>query len=153
MGPPCGLGSALRQGHCWRHGSPAALILATATASISYSGVAEAQLRCRAVDGAALACGAERVRIMGLDALKTHGRCPSETSLARAAKARMADLVAGGVSLQPHGRGYRRLTPAGRDAAQAGEKRCGGADPRRAGPALLAGCAAGIGAAEACGHW
>jgi endonuclease YncB( thermonuclease family) len=77
---------------------------------IASAGSADAQLRCRAVDGDTLACGDERVRIMGLDAPEMHGRCPAEIRLSRAARDRMAVLVAGGVSLQPHGRDrYRRL--------------------------------------------
>ena len=43
-------------------------------------------VRCRAVDGDTLRCGAERVRVVGLDAPELHGaRCPAELRLARAA--------------------------------------------------------------------
>jgi endonuclease YncB( thermonuclease family) len=88
-----------------------AAILATVA-----SGCAEAQQRCRAVDGDTLACGAERVRVMGLDAPEMRGSCPAEVRMARAARDRMEALVAGGVSLQPHGRDrYRRLLAVVRD--------------------------------------
>jgi endonuclease YncB( thermonuclease family) len=77
---------------------------------------AMAQVHCQAVDGDTLRCGAERVRIMGLDAPEMRGQCPVEIRLARAARARMSALVAGGVMLQPHGRDrYRRLLAVVRD--------------------------------------
>lgn len=94
----------------------AALILAAALVAVTYLGQAEAQLRCRAMDGDTLACGAERVRVMGLDAPEMRGRCPAEARKARTARDRMAALVIGGVSLQPHGRDrYRRLLAVVRD--------------------------------------
>lgn len=80
--------------------------------------------RCRAVDGDTLRCGAERVRVVGLDAPELHGaRCPAELRLARAATARLDGLAARGVTLRPMGRDrYRRLlavvrTRDGRDVA------------------------------------
>ncbi|WP_421992343.1 thermonuclease family protein [Roseococcus sp.] len=83
-----------------------------------------AQTRCRVVDGDTIRCGDERVRIMGLDTPELSARCPREERLARAATARMSDLIAGGVTLQPHGRDrYHRLLAVvrdrqGRDVAQ-----------------------------------
>lgn len=67
----------------------AALILAVALAAAIHPDEAEAQLRCRAVDGDTLAYGVERVRVIGLDAPEMHGRCPAETRLARSARDRM----------------------------------------------------------------
>ncbi|MDB5375633.1 MAG: hypothetical protein JWR00_79 [Rubritepida sp.] len=72
----------------------------------------------------AIRCGEERVRIMGLDTPELSARCPREERLARAATARMSDLIADGVTLQPHGRDrYHRLLAVvrdrqGRDVAQ-----------------------------------
>ena len=74
--------------------------------------------RCRAVDGDTLRCGAERVRVVGLDTPELQGRCAAETRLAERAKARLAALVAEGVSLQPQGRDrYDRLLAVVRDRA------------------------------------
>lgn len=84
---------------------------------------AGAQVRCQAVDGDTLRCAGERVRVIGLDAPELHGRCPREVRLARAARERLAELAAGGITLQPRGRDrYRRLLAVvldrqGRDAA------------------------------------
>jgi micrococcal nuclease len=84
----------------------------------------QAQQRCRVVDGDTIGCGEERVRIMGLDTPEMSARCPREERLARAATARMSDLIAGGVTLQPHCRDrYHRLLAVvrdrqGRDVAQ-----------------------------------
>jgi endonuclease YncB( thermonuclease family) len=62
-------------------------------------------LRCIATDGDTLRCGQERVRVMGLDAPELRRpRCPAERSLARAARDRLAGLVAQGVTLRPMGR-------------------------------------------------
>jgi endonuclease YncB( thermonuclease family) len=88
------------------------------------AGPSHAQTRCRVVDGDTIRCGDERVRIMGLDTPEMSARCPREERLARAATARMSDLIAGGVTLQPHGRDrYHRLLAVvrdrqGRDVAQ-----------------------------------
>lgn len=77
---------------------------------------AAAQMRCLAVDGDTLRCGAERVRVVGLDAPELHGRCPREVRQARAARDRLAELVAAGITLQPRGRDrYRRLLAVVRD--------------------------------------
>jgi endonuclease YncB( thermonuclease family) len=56
-----------------------------------------------AIDGDTLACGSELVRIMGLDTPETRGQCPAEIRAARAAKERLTVLIAGGISLEPHG--------------------------------------------------
>jgi endonuclease YncB( thermonuclease family) len=54
-------------------------------------------------------CGQERVRIMGLDAPELRGRCRAETRLARAAHARIHQLVARGVTIERRGQDrYRR---------------------------------------------
>jgi endonuclease YncB( thermonuclease family) len=93
-----------------------ALPTAIVATVITAAGPAVAQHRCHAVDGDTLACGAERLRVMGLDVPELRGRCPAEVQVARAARDRMAALVAGGVSLQPHGRDrYRRLLAVVRD--------------------------------------
>lgn len=59
---------------------------------------------CTAVDGDTIQCGADRVRIMGLDAPEMQARCPEELRLAVAAAARLRELLAEGVTLQPQGR-------------------------------------------------
>jgi micrococcal nuclease len=81
-------------------------------------------MRCDAIDGDTLACGSERVRVMGQDTPEMHGQCPAEIHAARAAKDRLTALIAAGISLEPHGRDrYRRLLAIvrdrqGRDVAQ-----------------------------------
>lgn len=66
--------------------------------------------RAHAVDGGTIRVDGERVRVMGLDAPEMRGLCPAEVAAARRAKDRMTELVAGGVTLRPHGRDrYRRL--------------------------------------------
>ncbi len=70
---------------------------------------AQARAACRAVDGDTLVCGTERIRIMGLDAPEVRGRCRAETRLARAAHARMQQLVARDVTIERLGTDrYRR---------------------------------------------
>lgn len=70
---------------------------------------AQSRASCRAIDGDSLVCGSERIRIMGLDAPELRGRCHAETRLARAAQARMQQLVARGVTIERRGRDrYRR---------------------------------------------
>jgi endonuclease YncB( thermonuclease family) len=86
---------------------------------------ASAQVRasCRAIDGDSLVCGQERVRIMGLDAPELRGRCRAERRVARAAHARMQQLVARGVTIERRGRDRYHRTLAvvrvrgGRDVA------------------------------------
>ncbi|MDB5375841.1 MAG: hypothetical protein JWR00_287 [Rubritepida sp.] len=100
-------------------------IAVTLSAAVAAITPAHAQRRCHVIDGDTLACGSERVRIMGLDAPEMRGHCPAEISAAHAAKARLVVLIAGGISLEPHGRDrYRRLLAVvrdrqGRDVAQA----------------------------------
>ncbi|MCW8088211.1 thermonuclease family protein [Sabulicella glaciei] len=73
-------------------------------------------LRCQATDGDTLRCGAERIRIIGLDAPEMRGKCPREARLARAARDRLAMLVARGVTIEPRGRDrYGRLLAVVRD--------------------------------------
>lgn len=75
-----------------------------------------AQRRCVATDGDTLRCGAERIRIRGLDAPEMRGRCPTEIRAARAAQARLAQLIASGIVLERHGRDrYRRTLAVVRD--------------------------------------
>jgi len=81
-----------------------------ALALLIVSGNALAQARAVAVDGDSLLVDGRRVRIMGLDAPEMRGRCPREQQLARMARDRMAELIAGGVRIQPHGNDrYGRL--------------------------------------------
>lgn len=82
------------------HSRPLAMLLAAATLTLVTP--AEAA-RCRAVDGDTLACGTERVRLMGLDAPELRGQCLREWHAARAARARLQQLVAGGVQLERRG--------------------------------------------------
>jgi endonuclease YncB( thermonuclease family) len=100
------------------------IVLALSAAVTAITPV-QAQRRCHAIDGDTLACGSERVRIMGLDTPEMCGQCPAEIRAARAAKDRLTVLIAGGISLEPHGRDRYRRLPAivrdrqGRDVAQA----------------------------------
>lgn len=65
--------------------------------------------RARVVDGDTIRVDGKAIRIMGLDAPEIRGRCPAETAAARRARARMAELIAEGVTLRRHGRDrYRR---------------------------------------------
>ncbi len=95
---------AARTGACEGRAVPNfPFLLSILAAGLLLSDPAQAA-RIRAVDGDTLALGRERVRVVGLDAPELHGRCERETVLARAAQRRMAQLVAGGVTLRPHGR-------------------------------------------------
>ncbi|WP_207541062.1 thermonuclease family protein [Sabulicella rubraurantiaca] len=60
-------------------------------------------LSCTATDGDTLRCGAERVRLLGLDAPEMSGRCVDEERRARAARDRLAALAQGGVRLARDG--------------------------------------------------
>ena len=83
----------------------------------SASPVQAQGLRCVATDGDSLRCGLKRVRVIGLDAPEMRARCPVELMLARAARARLAELIERGVTLHPHGRDrYRRLLAVVHDA-------------------------------------
>ena len=69
----------------------------------------QAGLACRVIDGDSLACGSERIRIVGLDAPELRGRCHAEVRSARAAQTRMQQLVAPGITIERRGRDrYRR---------------------------------------------
>ena len=91
--------------------NPVSIAALALTAFLAGAGPVHAQgLHCTATDGDTLRCGPKRVRIIGLDAPELHARCPAELAMARAARDGMAELVAGGVTLRPHGRDrYRRL--------------------------------------------
>jgi len=90
--------------------------LAAIFAALLISGCATADPAV-VVDGDTIRAGGQTVRVMGLDAPELHGRCPRETELARAARDRLAQLIAGGVTLEPHGSDrYRRLLAVVRDA-------------------------------------
>lgn len=49
---------------------------------------------CTVIDGDTIRCGAERVRIMGLDAPEIRARCTAEYRLAVQARARLSVLIA-----------------------------------------------------------
>lgn len=78
----------------------------------------------RVIDGDTIAVRGTTIRIIGLDAPEMRGRCPAETRLARRAKERLAELLAGGASLtrrgrDRYGRGLAIVQDAqGRDVAQ-----------------------------------
>jgi endonuclease YncB( thermonuclease family) len=78
---------------------------------------AAAQQRATVVDGDTVRVGGRLVRIVGLDAPEMRARCPREERLARQATARMAELVRGGVTLEPISRRdrYSRLLAVVRD--------------------------------------
>jgi micrococcal nuclease len=76
---------------------------------------AHAQLR--VIDGDTVMIDGETVRIEGLDAPELRGQCQAEIELGRAAAARLAELLAGGYSVEPHGLDrYRRRLAILRDA-------------------------------------
>lgn len=85
---------------------------------------APAQQPATVIDGDTVRVGGESVRIIGLDAPEMQSRCLREWRMARAATARLGELVAAGVVLEPQGRDrYRRLLAVvrdsrGRDVAQ-----------------------------------
>lgn len=89
---------------------------ALALAALLLAAPAAAQERARVVDGDTLIVAGDRVRIMGMDAPEARGRCVRERRLARAATARMRELVAGGIHLERRGRDrYRRQLAIVRD--------------------------------------
>ena len=91
-------------------------LLVAATTLLLAVAPASAQQRAYAVDGDTLRVGRERVRIIGLDTPEMRGQCPRENAMARQARDRMAQLVAGGVRLAPSGRDrYGRLLAVVRD--------------------------------------
>lgn len=68
---------------------------------------AAAQLR--VIDGDSIMLDGQAVRIEGLDAPEIRGQCQAEIELARAAAARLEELLAGGYIFEPHGLDrYRR---------------------------------------------
>jgi micrococcal nuclease len=99
---------------------PAAVLTraACALALLLLAVPALAQQPAQVIDGDTIRVAGEVVRLIGLDAPEMRGRCPAETRLARAAAARMEQLVAGGVRLQRHGQDrYRRTLAVVRDRA------------------------------------
>ncbi|WP_372623063.1 thermonuclease family protein [Falsiroseomonas sp.] len=85
-------------------------------AALLFASPALAQQRAQVIDGDTIRVSGEVVRLMGLDAPEMRGRCPRENRLARAAAARLQQLVAGGVRLERHGRDrYRRTLAVVRD--------------------------------------
>lgn len=98
------------------------LLALAVLATLTLATPAEAA-RCRAVDGDTLACGTKRVRLMGLDAPELRGQCPREWHAARASRARLQQLISGGVQLERRGTDRYRRTLAiarirdGRDVA------------------------------------
>jgi micrococcal nuclease len=80
----------------------------------AFALIAAAALSCIAVDGDTLRCGAERVRLIGIDAPEMPGHCRLGRNCApgdpEASKAALAHLVDGRpVTLDRHGRdAYRR---------------------------------------------
>jgi len=93
------------------------VLLAAGAASgwLAWRGTGPA--RCAAVDGDTLRCGAERVRIVGLDAPEMQGRCARERRLAVAARDRLQVLVRGGAEIrrQPRPDRYGRTLAVVRD--------------------------------------
>jgi micrococcal nuclease len=86
------------------------VLSAILAAFLLFPAPAEARQACRAIDGDSLVCGSERIRILGLDAPELRGRCPAEVRLARAARARMQELVARGITIERRGRDRHRRT-------------------------------------------
>lgn len=71
----------------------------------------------RVIDGDTIAVSGTTIRIMGLDAPEMHGRCAAEIRLARRAKDRLGELLAGGADIARHGRDrYGRTLAVVRDA-------------------------------------
>jgi endonuclease YncB( thermonuclease family) len=102
----------------WRRGLWGVLLLGGALAAALFAQWRPAGplATCRAVDGDTLRCGAERVRIVGLDTPEMQGRCAAESRLARRAQERLAALSAEGVALEAKGRDrYDRLLAVVRD--------------------------------------
>jgi micrococcal nuclease len=81
----------------------AALALSLA-ASPAGAPPAVALERCSATDGDSLRCSFGPVRVLGLDTPEIRGKCPAEKALARIAKERLEQLIAGGVTLERKGR-------------------------------------------------
>jgi micrococcal nuclease len=58
----------------------------------------------RVIDGDTIVHRGQTIRIMGLDAPEVHHRCPAEKLLAERARARLAELLADGLTMETHGR-------------------------------------------------
>lgn len=77
---------------------------------------AHAQLR--VIDGDTVMIDGQTIRIEGLDAPEMRGHCQAEIALARAATARLEELLSGGYSVEAHRLDrYRRRLAIIRDAA------------------------------------
>jgi micrococcal nuclease len=57
----------------------------------------------RVIDGDTIVHRGQTIRIMGLDAPEVHHRCPAEQALAERARARLAELLASGFTVERHG--------------------------------------------------
>jgi micrococcal nuclease len=57
----------------------------------------------RVIDGDTIIYQGQTIRIIGLDAPEIHPRCPAEALLAAQARARLAQLLADGFTVQRHG--------------------------------------------------
>jgi micrococcal nuclease len=57
----------------------------------------------RVIDGDTIVHQGQTIRIMGLDAPEVHHRCPAEKELAERARARLAELLADGFTVERHG--------------------------------------------------
>lgn len=92
--------------------------LALAAALVIAAGAAQAQRGVEVMDGDTIRVGGQVVRIVGLDAPELRGACPREQLLAERARDRLAQLLAGGVTVQPRGVDrYRRVLAVVRDRA------------------------------------
>lgn len=57
----------------------------------------------RVIDGDTIIHEGQTIRIMGLDAPELHPRCTAEAVMAAQARARLAELLAEGFTVEPHG--------------------------------------------------
>jgi endonuclease YncB( thermonuclease family) len=80
------------------------------------AGTAAAQRGVEVVDGDTIRLGSQTIRVMGMDTPELRGACTAERELAQRARDRLAQLLAGGVTLQPRGMDrYRRVLAVVRD--------------------------------------
>jgi micrococcal nuclease len=71
----------------------------------------------RVIDGDTIVHRGQTIRIMGLDAPELHPRCTAEAVMAAQARARLAELLAEGFTVEPHGQDrYGRVLAVVRDA-------------------------------------
>gem|GEM_PF-748813 len=113
-----GVGNSVRPGSGkWMNGTLTPILASISVMLLLFvSSPVQAGQSFRVIDGDSLACGSERVRIVGLDAPEIRARCPAEYRLAVQARARLAVLIAAGVTLHPQGRDrYRRTLAVVRD--------------------------------------